>query len=134
MKMVILLFAMFIGSCSSAVNTINVYGNGISLNSECAIEYSSIVSKPLFISVGECRFVTHAGTDIVKTIFVAGGYVFIVENNMNDGAKCRSQYTAMGVGRQGDIKFSKHVKQSLTCNQSFDQHAFEYFAAKLFKT
>lgn len=125
-------FTMF--SCANANNN-TIFGAKITLQDSCKISVSNqdkqVIFKPKFDLPGECRLVTHDGTNIVHVKFVNGAYVFFVENNYIAESGCSSEYTAMGLSKDMTFYTTEMVKNSRSCNRDQEVGSFEYFSAML---
>jgi hypothetical protein len=129
----IFLLLLLTGCSSVSVSgPVKIFGAEITLNNSCAIEYSSSHKNSSyalpFKGAGDCRLVTHQHTNIPNIQYVNGMYLMFIENNINEGDKCRSEYTAIGVNNAGALLFSKKIKRSSSCFQSKENVSFEYFS------
>jgi len=127
-------FLLLLTGCSSHSfsSPIKIFGAELILNNLCVLEYASPLDKgsyPLpFNTAGDCRLVTHQHTSIPNIQYVNGMYVMFIENNIKEGDKCRSEYTAVGVNNNGALFFTSKVKRSSSCFQSKENISFEYFS------
>lgn len=123
-------------SCASA-NQIEVFGGTLAIESGCVVTVSANKREqkftPKFTPSGECRLMTHSNTNVVKTMFISGMYVFFIENNISKDSGCTSEYSAFGVSSELDLFTTVMVKKSLSCFQEQEEHSYEYFSKKLSK-
>lgn len=124
-------------ACTSthAKPELTVFNTTINLNDDCSVSFGSegniqSYSYP-FSKHGECRIVTHSGTNIVNTIYVNGMYILFIENNLRENNNCSSEYSAFGIAKEKSIHVTQRIKRSGSCNQDKEIVDFEYFSALL---
>ncbi len=132
------LFLFFLLSgCSSISNSsqLSIFDTKILLNEFCQIEVIKKSKKTLypvpFKNPKTCRVISHEHTDVPNIKYVNGMYVLLVENNMEKGNNCHSEYTAVGVNNNGDLFTTARVKRSSACYQGKEAKSFEYFSSFL---
>ena len=112
-----------------------LFGANISVNKLCNVTISKgnkiSVVKPNFSGVGDCRLITLSQTNVLNTKYIAGSYLFFVENNLGNIEDCHSEYTAIGVSKELIISTTDFIKNSGSCYQDKDLLSFEYFSNKL---
>ena len=112
-----------------------LFGANISVNELCHVSISkddkTSIVKPDFSELGHCRLITLAQTNVLNTKYIAGSYLFFVENNLGNIEHCHSEYTAIGVSKELIISTTDFIKNSGRCYQDKDLVSFEYFSNKL---
>ncbi|TEW51937.1 hypothetical protein [Psychromonas algicola] len=95
----------------------------------------NIVIQPNFSELGQCRLVTHAHTNILNIEYIAGSYLFFIENNIDsnniNNSHCNSEYTAIGISQELAVYTTSLIKKSGSCYQDKELVSFEYFSNKL---
>lgn len=130
---------LFLSACSTvdAMQEITIFNTQIKVNASCDLEFvtDKVIRTytPAFTNKGSCRMVSHSETNIPHIEYINGMYIFFIENNTSSENSCSSEFTALGITNDNQITSTKRIKSSLSCNQTKELKAFEYFSTKLIK-
>lgn len=135
MKYLALLMLLTACTATHANPEVTVFNTTVNLHDDCSVFFGSegaiqSYSYP-FSRHGDCRIVTHAGTNIAKTLYINGMYILFIENNIKENDNCSSEYSAFGISKDKSIHVTNRIKRSGSCYQGKEQVDFEYFSAFL---
>lgn len=91
-KMRVVVLSLLLSACAHAQHAApTIFDVSLSLDKHCNLvttQFNETKAYPLnFESAQKCRLVTHAGTDILHTVFINGGYIVFAENNHGDASE-----------------------------------------------
>lgn len=133
-RLIILMFFVICSGCAHA-NNIVIFDAHVNLSKDCKLLISAEGNvteyRPPFASAGECRIVSHDGTNIPNIEFINGMYILFIESNYNTGQSCKSEYTAIALSKKLVLYTTAMIKNSNSCMQDQEIHSYEYFSVKL---
>ncbi|WP_163131022.1 hypothetical protein [Agarivorans sp. Alg241-V36] len=114
---------------------LEVFDSKVELQANCnlVVETDGITKtiEPAFSQEGQCSIMTHGKTNVPKTLYVNGMYVFFIENSLKSDSACKAQATSFGIDKQNNLYITDYIKSFSRCNLALEAKSFEIFSAKM---